>query len=124
MPAETVAPLQRLAELGQSVWIDYLSRELLERGELARLVREDAIVGVTSNPTIFAQAISHGEAYDAELRKLRVSSAWCYRVPSVLQIDTELAAFDDRRSAPADRVGRERQRERHPVRLAQRFAVA
>src|SRR5438067_4490677 len=62
--------LQRLAEFGQSVWIDYLSRELLESGELARLVREDAVVGVTSNPTIFEQAISHGEAYDAQLREL------------------------------------------------------
>ena len=45
--------LQQLAELGQSVWIDFLSRELLTSGELARLVREDAVVGVTSNPAIF-----------------------------------------------------------------------
>jgi len=69
MPVDT-RPLQRLADLGQSVWIDYLSRELLESGELARLVREDAVVGVTSNPTIFEQAISHGDAYDAQLREL------------------------------------------------------
>lgn len=62
--------LQRLAEFGQSVWIDYLSRELLESRELARLVREDAVVGVTSNPTIFEHAISHGNAYDAQLREL------------------------------------------------------
>jgi len=52
MAAES-QPLQQLTELGQSVWIDYLSRELLQSGELARLVREDAVVGVTSNPTIF-----------------------------------------------------------------------
>jgi transaldolase len=63
-------PLQRLAELGQSVWIDYLSRDLLASGELARLVREDAVVGVTSNPTIFEQAIAHGHAYDEQLREL------------------------------------------------------
>jgi len=44
MPTRTVAPLQRLAELRQPVWIDYLSRELLESGELARLVAEDAIL--------------------------------------------------------------------------------
>ena len=69
MSTDTQA-LQRLAEFGQSVWIDYLSRELLESGELARLVREDAVVGVTSNPTIFEQAISHGDAYDAQLREL------------------------------------------------------
>ena len=63
-------PLQRLAELGQSVWIDYLSRDLLTSGELERLIREDAVVGVTSNPTIFEKAIAHGDAYDEQLREL------------------------------------------------------
>jgi transaldolase len=61
--------LHRLSELGQSVWIDYLSRDLLETGELARLVEQDAVVGVTSNPTIFEKAISGGSAYDAQLRE-------------------------------------------------------
>jgi transaldolase len=70
MPINTTQPLQRLAGLGQSVWIDYLSRDLLEGGELARLVAEDAVVGVTSNPTIFEHAISHGDAYDRQLREL------------------------------------------------------
>jgi transaldolase len=63
-------PLQRLADLGQSVWIDYLSRELLASGQLARLMDENAVVGVTSNPTIFEHAISHGDAYDQQLREL------------------------------------------------------
>ena len=45
---------------GVSVWIDSLSREMLETGELARLMKEDAVVGVTSNPTIFQKALSHG----------------------------------------------------------------
>src|SRR5579864_1966852 len=63
-------PLQRLAGLGQSVWIDFLSRKLLASGELARLVREDAVVGVTSNPTIFEKAIADGDAYDEQLRTL------------------------------------------------------
>jgi transaldolase len=63
-------PLQRLAELGQTVWIDYLSRDLLESGELGRLVREDSVAGVTSNPTIFEQAIARGDAYDEQLREL------------------------------------------------------
>ena len=70
MPAEAPSPLQRLSELGQSVWIDYLSRDLLESGELARLVAEDAVVGVTSNPTIFQQALADGEAYDGQIRTL------------------------------------------------------
>ena len=70
MAAKTARSLQRLAEFGQSVWIDYLSRDLLDSGELARLVAEDAVVGVTSNPTIFEQALSHGDAYDVQLREL------------------------------------------------------
>jgi transaldolase len=61
-------PLHRLADHGQSVWIDFLSRELLRGGELARMMREDAVSGVTSNPTIFQKAISAGDAYDDQLR--------------------------------------------------------
>ena len=63
-------PLARLSAQGQSVWIDYLSRDLLESGEFARLMREDSVVGVTSNPTIFERAISGGSAYDAQLKEL------------------------------------------------------
>jgi transaldolase len=62
--------LHHLAELGQSPWIDFLSRDLLHRGELRRMMRDDAIVGVTSNPTIFQKAISTGHAYDDQLREL------------------------------------------------------
>jgi transaldolase len=62
--------LHRLAALGQSVWIDYLSRDLLHSGELARMMEEDAVSGVTSNPTIFQKAISQGSAYDDQLREL------------------------------------------------------
>jgi transaldolase len=60
--------LHKLSELGQSVWIDYLSRDLLRTGELERMTREDAVVGVTSNPTIFQKAMSQGDAYDDQLR--------------------------------------------------------
>ena len=62
--------LHELSKRGQSVWIDYLSRDMLEEGELARMMREDAVVGVTSNPTIFQKAISHGERYDAQIKEL------------------------------------------------------
>src|ERR687885_2140290 len=61
--------LHKLSALGQSVWIDYLSRDLLQTGELERMMREDAVVGVTSNPTIFQKAISQGNAYDDQLRE-------------------------------------------------------
>src|SRR2546427_1214556 len=62
--------LHKLSALGQSVWIDYLSRDLLETGELARMMDEDAVVGVTSNPTIFQKAISQGERYDEQLKEI------------------------------------------------------
>src|SRR5437762_12108077 len=62
--------LQELSKLGQSVWIDYLSRRLVREGELEELMREHAVVGVTSNPTIFQKAIAEGDAYDEQLREL------------------------------------------------------
>jgi transaldolase len=62
--------LHQLSELGQSVWIDYLSRRLVKEGELERLMREDAVVGVTSNPTIFQKAIAEGDAYNAQMREV------------------------------------------------------
>jgi len=62
--------LHELSARGQSVWIDYLSRDLVQTGELKRLMDEDAVVGVTSNPTIFQKAISQGNAYDEQLKEL------------------------------------------------------
>src|SRR5215475_7489653 len=62
--------LHDLSELGQSVWIDFLSRRLIKEGELERLMRDDAVVGVTSNPTIFQKAISEGDVYDEQLREV------------------------------------------------------
>jgi transaldolase len=62
--------LHQLSARGQSVWIDYLSRDLLQTGELKRMMDEDAVVGVTSNPTIFQKAISQGTAYDEQLKEL------------------------------------------------------
>jgi transaldolase len=62
--------LHQVSELGQSVWIDFLSRHLLQSGELARMMEGDAVVGVTSNPTIFQKAISEGDVYDEQLREV------------------------------------------------------
>jgi transaldolase len=62
--------LQELTEHGQSVWLDYLSRDILESGKLAEMMDRDAVVGVTSNPTIFQKAIASGDAYDEQLKEL------------------------------------------------------
>ena len=62
--------LHKLSALGQSVWLDYLSRELLQSGKLERMMREDAVVGVTSNPTIFQKALAEGDRYDDLLKEV------------------------------------------------------
>jgi transaldolase len=62
--------LHTLSKRGQSVWIDSLSRTMLDSGELARLMKEDAVVGVTTNPTIFQKAIAEGNSYDEQLKEL------------------------------------------------------
>lgn len=61
--------LEALAAAGVSIWLDDLSRERLETGNLADLVKNSSVVGVTTNPTIFAGALSDGERYDAQLRE-------------------------------------------------------
>jgi transaldolase / glucose-6-phosphate isomerase len=63
-------PLSALAELGQSVWYDNLSREFLRTGELLRTIQEDGVSGVTSNPTIFEKAISNDRVYDHVVHEL------------------------------------------------------
>jgi transaldolase len=60
--------LQRLHDAGVSIWLDTLSRELLESGEFERLVHDYAVTGATSNPTIFAKAITGSDRYDDQLR--------------------------------------------------------
>jgi transaldolase len=62
-------PLEQLAEHGQSVWIDFLSREFVEQGDLKGLI-DQGVRGVTSNPTIFQSAIADGDDYDEQLREI------------------------------------------------------
>ncbi|HEV7996872.1 MAG TPA: transaldolase, partial [Stellaceae bacterium] len=57
-------PLKTLNEYGQSVWLDFVSRELLKTGQLTQLIADDGLRGVTSNPSIFEKAIGHGDDYD------------------------------------------------------------
>jgi transaldolase len=82
------SPLQRVARLDQSVWIDWLSRDLLESGELQRLIREHAVVGVTTNPTILERAIAVSSTYDGQIRDLQEFGL------EPTEIFTELAATD------------------------------
>ena len=70
MPSPNFSPLHSLSALGQSVWIDFLSREAIRGGHMQQLIDQDAVVGATSNPTIFQKAMSSGDAYDEQLREL------------------------------------------------------
>jgi transaldolase len=65
--------LQRLHEAGVSIWLDTLSRQLLDSGEFEKLIRDDSVTGATSNPTIFAKAITGSDLYDGQLRRLAAS---------------------------------------------------
>lgn len=59
--------LEQLHAAGQSIWLDYIDRTMLHNGDLVRRIREDAVTGMTSNPTIFEKALAEGRAYDAQL---------------------------------------------------------
>ena len=69
--------LQQLHDAGQSVWLDYIDRTMLRSGDLERRIREDALMGMTSNPTIFEKALAEGHAYDEQiLASTGDRSAW------------------------------------------------
>jgi transaldolase / glucose-6-phosphate isomerase len=68
---ETVMnPLRALAEKGQSVWLDFLSRDIIANGQLKRLIDDDGLSGITSNPSIFEKAIGESDSYDDEIKRL------------------------------------------------------
>ncbi len=86
-------PLQQLATAGQSFWLDNLSRTLISTGELDRLIRDDGLRGMTSNPSIFEKALAGGDSYDAQIRRLTQMGA------NKEQIFEDLAFHDIRRAA-------------------------
>jgi transaldolase len=88
-----MTPLKQLADAGQSVWIDYLSRPFVQGGDLAGLV-EDGVVGVTSNPTIFQGAIAEGDAYDEQIKELSAAESEPKEIFLALARDDIRAACD------------------------------
>src|SRR5215212_7390437 len=96
MPQEPIPMnrLERLREAGVSIWLDTLSRELLVSGDFERLVREFAVSGATSNPTIFAKAITGSDRYDEQLEELAAGG-----VSDLREAFFALALDDVRRAA-------------------------
>jgi transaldolase len=75
MSSDASPPLQRLSAFGQSVWVDFLSRDSIHGGHLQQLIDEFSVVGATSNPTIFQKAMTEGNAYDEQLHELAAKGA-------------------------------------------------
>ena len=90
-------PLTKLQALGQSIWLDYTRRDLIATGELPRLIEEDGLSGMTSNPSIFEKAIAHGDFYDDEIREM------AFRGRSPISIYEALSQEDIRSAADAFR---------------------
>jgi transaldolase len=84
---------QQLQDAGQSLWLDNITRDLLDRGTLQQYINELSVTGLTSNPTIFDHAITHSNAYDAEIGRLMASGL------SGEDVFFELALEDLRRAA-------------------------
>ncbi|MBM7775269.1 transaldolase [Actinokineospora baliensis] len=95
-------PLKQLSDAGVSVWLDDLSRERLTSGNLAELIRDKQVVGVTTNPTIFAGALADGQAYDAQVRELAARGA------SLSEVVRELTTTDVRNACDLFRDVHER----------------
>src|SRR3954451_6920354 len=79
--------LQQLSDAGVSIWLDDLSRERLETGNLADLMKNQHVVGVTSNPSIFQSALAEGERYDPQIRELAADGADTDRAVRVITTD-------------------------------------
>jgi transaldolase len=93
-PSGPTSPLGVLTTLGQSVWLDYIHRRMLESGELKQLIEKRSVRGVTSNPTIFQQAIGQGDTYDAAVAQLASRGLGAEELYEALAIEDIRAACD------------------------------
>jgi len=80
-------PLLRLGQFGQSIWLDDIRRQLITSGELQRLIEEDGLLGVTSNPSIFDKAIAGTQDYDSSIRALALQGKTPYEIYRVLTVE-------------------------------------
>ena len=90
----TLNPLKKLAELGQSVWYDYIRRDLYQGGELQRLIEDDGLAGMTSNPTIFQKAIAETDLYDDAIRRRSGPRRAASALFEALEVEDVRAAAD------------------------------
>ena len=89
-----MGPVEKLEKLGQSVWLDTIDRDLLTSGGLKRLVEQEGVRGVTTNPTIFEAALKHGNAYDADVAALAGTDLDSAALFESLEVEDVAAAAD------------------------------
>ncbi len=80
----TTNPLKKLEALGQSIWLDFISRDLIASGKLQKLITEDGLHGITSNPSIFEKAIAEGHDYDQDIAKMKQENKDLQQIYDVL----------------------------------------
>jgi transaldolase / glucose-6-phosphate isomerase len=85
-------PLRQLERFGQSVWLDFIRRRLLSSAEFRRMIEEDGLKGMTSNPTIFEKAIAGSDDYDEQLRKLARTNKTIDEIYEIISMDDIRAA--------------------------------
>lgn len=90
----TPSALCRLTQLGQSVWLDYIERGFVKGGDLARLIAEDCVSGLTSNPAIFQKAFAEGRLYQEEIHKLAREGLDAHEIHEALVIEDIRDAAD------------------------------
>ena len=91
-------PLKELASLGQSLWLDYIRRKLIVSGELGRLIEEDGLRGMTSNPSIFEKAIVESHDYDEDIRAMALEGKGVKEIYEALSLGDVQSAADEFRS--------------------------
>src|SRR5205823_12638042 len=89
-------PVARIPDFCQSIWLDYIKRSFTQSGELKKLIDEDGLRGVTSNPAIFEEAIAHSSDYDdtiSELNKQNLSAEEAFLKIAIEDVQTAADLF-------------------------------
>ena len=93
-PSATANPLCGMSRLGQSPWYDFITRDLIASGELKRLIDEDGLKGMTSNPTIFEKAVAGSTLYDDDIQRLADQGKTPAEIFEALAVEDVRAACD------------------------------
>lgn len=100
-------PLRELEKLGQSIWLDYIRRDLIQNGELRRLIDEDGLRGMTSNPSIFEKAILESHAYDEDIQAQALAGKDAKKIYEDISLQDVRSAADEFRSVYAKTHGKD-----------------